>query len=64
MHLDLKLVQALSDKEHSALENLTVAVYPPETCATRPHRLIQWLPHNDAFWYGPQSSSLSPMWEL
>ena len=44
MRLDLKPVQELSDRERHALQALTAAVYPPETRAASPGRVIQWVP--------------------
>jgi predicted GNAT family N-acyltransferase len=44
MHLDLKPVTELSDREREALKALTAAVYPPEVLARSPGRSLQWAP--------------------
>jgi hypothetical protein len=44
MHIDLKPVTRLDDKERAALKALTAAVYPPEVVAVSPGRHLQWAP--------------------
>ena len=44
MHLDLKPVTELSDRERDALKALTAAVYPPEVLARSPGWSLQWVP--------------------
>jgi hypothetical protein len=44
MHLDLKPVTELSNRERDALKALTAAVYPPEVLARSPGRSLQWAP--------------------